>query len=385
MALHLNDWFCMKPNRSSFIPRIPDDAPLMFCHSNVLIGNILTSIEAAFATDAPVKMLIYGDWGVGKTHLLYHLKWWFGEKQDEFPVEPIVIEIGDIDPKSRFGEIVRPFLDKLGLEKVLQLVHDYRGHHSDVKQALIGAGVSAHIADAFSKFLMSAPNSAPAPLVVQAFEYLRGRNLGRSAANVGLGEQLTQSNEFYEVLLGIGEMHRVCMGKRLLFIADEGANLEPVETDQAVRQHWVTANKLIFSDENRCFGFLYTVSGRREELPVVINEDQIKNRLGSNIYELENLNDNDVKEYINKLVESFVDKAKVEALVESGDIDASNYSWEAYPFTPAAKARFVDYYNRTQGDAKPRDISKKLDDLAIIAGKRGVRLIDDECLDKVSM
>jgi len=385
MALQLNNWFCMNPNRSSFVPRIPDDAQLMFCHSHVLVDDIMTSIEAAFATNAPVKMLIHGDWGVGKTHLLYHLKWWFGQNKDEFPVTPIVIEIGDIDPKSRFGEIVRPFLDKLGLDKVLQLVHAYRGHHSDVKQALIQAGVSAHIADAFSKFLMSAPGSAPAPLVVQAFEYLRGRSLGRSAASVGLSEQLTQSNEFYEVLLGVGEMHRVCMGHRLLFIADEGANLEPVETDQAVRQHWVTANKLIFSDENRCFGFLYTVSCRREELPVVINEDQIKNRLGSNVYELENLTDNDVKAYLRKLVDSFVDKSKVDALVASGEIDAGAFSWDSYPFTPSAKARFIDYYNRTQGDAKPRDISKKLDDVAIIAGKRGTRLIDDACLDKVSM
>ena len=81
MPFTFQDWFCMKPERTSFLPRIPEDAGLIFCHDQILNNEILGSVEAAFAKKEPVKMLIYGDWGVGKTHLLYHVQYWLKQKE----------------------------------------------------------------------------------------------------------------------------------------------------------------------------------------------------------------------------------------------------------------------------------------------------------------
>jgi hypothetical protein len=182
MAFTFQDWFCMKPGRNSFLPMIPGDASLIFCHDQIWGHDILASIEAAFAKDEPIKMLIYGDWGVGKTHMLYHIRWWLERHAAEYPVTPIIIEIGDLTKVSRFDEVSRPFLDKIGLDETIKLVHDYRGLRPNVPNALRDAGVSAQVAEAFSKLLLSSPGSPPAPLVSQAFEYLKGRDLGRSAA-----------------------------------------------------------------------------------------------------------------------------------------------------------------------------------------------------------
>jgi hypothetical protein len=115
-------------------------------------------------------------------------------------------------------------------------------------------------------------------------------------------------------------------------------------------------------------------------LPQVIYERQIQNRLGGNEFQLRNLKTSDVVEYLRHLVDSFIDRDKVEVLVANGEINAADYTWDSYPFTPNAKARFIDYFDRTQADAKPRDISKKLDLLAIHAGKKPSRLIDEQCL-----
>jgi hypothetical protein len=41
----LNEWFYMKDDRSSFLPRIPQDAKLVFCHRQLIQGNIIRSIE----------------------------------------------------------------------------------------------------------------------------------------------------------------------------------------------------------------------------------------------------------------------------------------------------------------------------------------------------
>jgi hypothetical protein len=371
----------MKPERTSFLPRIPEDAGLIFCHDQILNNEILGSIEAAFAKKEPVKMLIYGDWGVGKTHLLYHIQYWLKQNETDYPVAPLIIEIGDLTKVSRFDEVVRPFLDRLGLDALIKLVHDYRGIKPNVTQALRDAGVSAQVADASSKLLLASPGSSPPQAVVMAFDYLKGRNIGKAAAATGLSEPLSQSQDLFDVLKAVGEMYLAVNKLRLLFVADEAAKLEDVSQDIATEQHWLNVNKLIFADENRSFGFIYTISARRSgDLPSVLFEIQIRNRLGDNIFELKNLATNDVQTFLKKLIENFVDKSKVEALVAANTIPAADYEWDAYPFTVSAKAEFVDYFNRTQEASKPRDISKKLDAVAFVAGKQGKRLIDEDCL-----
>lgn len=132
-----------------------------------------------------------------------------------------------------------------------------------------------------------------------------------------------------------------------MFVADEAAKLEDVSQDMATEQHWLTVNRLVFADENRSFGFIYTISARRTgDLPRVVFEAQIRNRLGDNIFELKNLATADVQTYLRKVVDNFVDKPKVEGLVAAGTIPAASYNWDAFPFTVSAKAEFIDYFNR---------------------------------------
>jgi hypothetical protein len=386
MPITLNEWFSMKNGRSSFLPQLPDDANLVFCHYDLIHENILSSIEKNFARKKPIKMLIHGDWGVGKTHTTYHICWWLKENAQDYPAFPVVIEIGDISRKSRFDEIVRPFLDKLGIDFLIHLVHDYRGKEQNVSQALRAKGVASHIAEALNKMLLSSPGQAPVELVSQTFEYLKGRKIA-GAASLGLGQPLEQSQEFIDILSAIGEMYQtVNGGTRILFIADEAAKLENVEVDEAVQSHWVTANKLIFDDRNQSFGFVYTVSGKQQrELPRAIWEPQIQNRLGQNVFRLDTLATKDVESYLAKMLEAFIDWQRVDQLAADGTIPVDQYDRPSYPFTSEAKGRFLDYFNRAQENAKPRDISERLDDLAFVALKRKERIITAAVLESKDM
>ncbi|MCL4795648.1 MAG: hypothetical protein KJZ84_13880 [Bryobacteraceae bacterium] len=386
MPLILGDWFCMQDGRSSFLPELPEDANLIFCHDDMIKEKIITGIEMRFATRKPVKMLIYGDWGVGKTHLMYHIRWWLEQNTEDYPAYPVIIEIGDITKKSRFDDIVRPFLDALGLDFLINLVHLYRGKEPNVAKGLRDKSIASHIAEAFNKILLSSPGQPPVDLVVQSFEYLKGRKVP-GQATMGFSQPLDQSQEFYQVLLAIGEMYRtVNDGKRMLFVADEAAKLENVDADEATQYHWVTANKLVFDDQNSSFGFIYTVSGKQEKhLPRAIWDPQIQNRLGKHAYRLDTLATNGVESYLRKLLDAFIDWGKVQNLVDSGTIDSSLYERDAYPFTVDAQARFLDHFNRNLQDAKPRDISQSLDQLAFQAGKKGKRLITADVFDSLEM
>lgn len=385
MSVLLHEWFCLNDGRDNFKPHNELDSGLIFCHQKTLHGEIETNIEMRFAANEPIKMLILGDWGVGKTHTVNYVRWWLHQRQNDFPAFPVVIEIGDIDKNSQFDSIVRPFLKKLGLDFVIEVVHGYKQKRPSLVKELQKVGVSPLVADAYSKFLLANPGDAPPPSVRDAFEYLQGNKLSGDAARMGLGQRLTESNDFYSVLLALGEMYRTIHNSRIIFIADEAAKLETVDASDATRAHWVSANKFILDDNNTTFGFIYTISQRREQLPAALYEDQLKNRLGGNVFELSNLTDTDVDAFLKQLVEAFVDQKRLQTLVDSGTIPKADYSWENYPFTQAGRSRFIDYFNRSQEDSKPRDICSKLNDVAFVAAKNQKRLIDPDCLTAAKM
>jgi len=384
-APKLQTWFCLKEGRDNFKPHNVKDKNLTFCHQQLLTNEILGGIERRFAGNEPVKMVLYGDWGIGKTHAINHICWWLDAHKDDFPARPIVIEIGDITKSTRFDVIVGPFIDAIGLTELIDLMHAYLKDHPNAQKALEDSGVSAPVAGALAKLLLAAPGQAPPPMVLHAIDHLKGRKLSGPAASMGFGPQLNGSTDFYNVLLGIGELHRAVRHARLIFIADEAAKLEAVDADDAAQAHWVNVNKLIFDDKNNTFGFIYTISGRRKVLPKALFEPQIQNRLGENAFEMKNLVPVDVEQFLTGLVGEFVDKPGVEALVAAGTIPASDYNWKSYPFTDAGKHDFVEFFSRSQENSKPRDISSKLNDVAFIAMKSGKRLIDPDSLRAANM
>ena len=314
MALNLGEWFCLKEGRSSLQPVLPYDGHFLFCHEGIVEAGVRLSIEKSFATDQPVKMLILGNWGVGKTHLLHNLQWWLEENRADYPCHPVSIEVGDIEKKSRFDSIVAPLLSQMGIDYLVQLVNDFRSMEPNVNQALIDHGVSHEVAKALTMFQLTVPGQPAAPHVQTAFEFLRGGGTGKNLSDAGLSGPITESATLYKVLLGIGYMHRRVHKHRLLFIADEAARLELVEADPATESHWINANKQIFDAGNGEFGFIYTVSASRRQLPRPLWDPQIQNRLGSNVVELKPLQETDVGAFLKALLDEFVDPVKLEEL-----------------------------------------------------------------------
>jgi hypothetical protein len=381
----IQTWFCLKPGRDSFKPKIPSDCNLVFCHEEQLQDQILTKIEMRYAANEPIKMLIYGDWGVGKTHTAHHIMWWLDQHEASFPAYPVMIELGDIEPKSRFDVIIRPFLDKLGTDFLVELTHAYLAKSSNVVRALQKAGIPEYVATIIGKLNMATPGMTPPPVVPEAINVLKGKKPQAAAAGMGLSDRLTESAEFYAVLAAIGHMYREVHNKRMLFIADEAAKLDEVSNHEATEAHWIASNRNIFDDSNDVFGFIYTLSGKADRLPRAIWDSQIQNRIGAHTVELQPLAAQDVGGFLTKLRDEFVDQRAVEALVASGDIASEEYDWGSYPFTSQARAEFVDFFDRSQQNSKPRDISDRLNTLGFLAMKAKKRLIDEACLQAAEM
>jgi hypothetical protein len=381
----LKEWFYLKPARDNFKLKAREDARLVLCHTDEIQEEIIGNIERRFASNEPIKMLIFGDWGVGKTHAAYHIGWWLEENKANCPARTVMVEVGDLEKKSRFDVLVRPFLEQLGVEFLIGLANEYQHQKKNLVQALKDANVPEYIASTINKLNLSVPGQTPPQAVMEAFHVLQGRKPSAGLASIGLGLQLTESKDFFNVLYAIGEMYYQVHGHRLVFIADEAARLDEVSNDEATEAHWIAVNRDIFDDKNNVFGFIYTLTGKPGRLPNAIWHPQIQNRIGQSAVELRTLKKQDVEDYVKRLVAELVDMPQVTRAVSDGTIDHAKFDAASYPFDAAGHARFLDFFQRTQQNAKPRDISDRLDQVGFVALKSNKRLIDEACLEKANM
>ncbi|MER8919021.1 hypothetical protein [Mesorhizobium sp. M0802] len=382
----VSDWFFLNPHRNNFMPSVTRDRNLFLCHLDIQ-KQIQEIIERSFALKIPVKMILYGDWGVGKTHTIHHLAWWMEQNAALYPTKTYLVEVGDVTKKSRFDILIRRFLDQIGIREIIRLVHEYRQKTGvQVAKGLAECGVPKPICDVFNSFLMVAPGDTPPEAVQQAFNFLKAQDV-KGSLSLGMTGTLSESEDFYGVLVSLGELYKKVDEKQLILIADEAAKLEAVEGDDPTNSHWLSTNRMIFDDQNVHFGFIYTISSKgRKGIPPFLVDAQIENRLGKDNYiELNPLAPADVTSFLQRLFADFLDWNRISEAVSSGTIPSGVYDQSSYPFEPSAKAAFVDYFNRTQQDSKPRDICKKLDAAAFIAFKGDKRVIDMDSLDKAGL
>jgi hypothetical protein len=381
----LASWFYLRPDKRSFKPDPLQDKDAMFCNQEVQ-ASIELSVERAFATDETIKLLLWGDWGVGKTHTLRHLAYWLDTNGTRFPTKTIFVAFGDVAKSSRFAIVHKDLLDGLGIEVAIQIVHLYMQNVGNLLAGLDGIGIPAPVAQAFNKLLVATPGQAAPEIVVTAWNYLRGANVGKAGTALGLQEQMVDSKDFYFALAALGHIYKKVHHKQLLFLVDEASRLEAVEDLLEVERHWVHANTLIFDQENRYFGFVYTVSGRSDKsLPRALFETQIENRLGNRKLELKNLLVDGVRQFIRNLCDRFVDQRALEADAQAAVAADKDYSWSNYPFTAGALDRFVEHFQRAPENSKPRDIAERIDEAGFYAMKDGKRLIDEETLSKIGL
>jgi hypothetical protein len=376
------EWFFLRDGRKSFKPHPLRDREMFFCHQDVQ-QSILASVEQAYALGTPIKLILWGDWGVGKTHTLRHLDYWLEQHAGDYPTRTIYVEIGDLDAKSSFAAIHSDLLEEIGLQTVIRWVHEYVRLKGSVLAGLESIGVPMHIREVVNRFLMTAPGTAPTEVVTAAWQYLRGE--GNRAPNVGIASTMTEGKDFYQVLASLGHLCEAVEGKKLLFMVDEAAKLDDAGLNATMERHWVNVNKLIFDQDNTYFGFIYTVSGKTAKaLPKAIYESQIQNRLGANrLLQLRTLEPGDVRLFLSSLFERLIDQP---AVLQSSDVTtASGFGISTFPFTAPAFDEFVAFFQRAQQDSKPRDIADRLDSAAFDAFRKNRRLIDEDSLQAIGL
>jgi len=356
----MQSWFGLKEEHKDFSIETDTDSALFFARHE-LDEHLQAMLRRSFRTGNPPKMVLYGDWGVGKTHTMRHMQFVI-ENKDEFHAIVVFVELPDITSRSTFQIAHSALLDAVGLDRAKQWVLQFQTRHpADAQHQIREFTQSGDVATAFANMLAFGEGSRI------AWDWLRGLPLSAADARLaGLPPSLSQSNHYVRVLQMFGRLSQEVEGKSLVFMLDEATKLVYVTNQDAVN-HWVNAFKLLADQQIKEVGFI--VSGSwidPDDMALPLQDQQVVTRFGKpNYIMLHRLDERDTSVFIRALLSEWIDSAKRNQLIDqcSKEADGQSVTAETFPFTEPGLDLVVQYACRHGGYTTPRDIQVDLDDL----------------------
>jgi hypothetical protein len=356
----MQSWFGLKAEHQDFSIETDADAKQFFARHE-LDEELMARLRRSFRTGNPPKLVLYGDWGWGKTHTMRHMEYKIATSED-FPAIVVFVELPDITSKSTFQVAHSALLDALGFNRAKQWVLLYQTRHPENAQDLIREFTqSGDIATAFANMLAFGEGSRI------AWDWLRGISLNAADARLaGLPPGLSQSNQFVRVLQMFGRLALEVEEKVLVFMLDEAAKLDFVSNPDAVN-HWLNAFKLLADQQTKEVGFI--ISGSwvdQSDMALPLQDRQVVTRFGEpNYVTLHPLDETDTKTFVISLLQEWIDPTKRKEILaaSASEADGEPVTDATFPFTEPGLDLTVQYACRQGGYTTPRDIQVTLDNL----------------------
>jgi Cdc6-like AAA superfamily ATPase len=377
----MSEWYGLKEGHKDFFIENDVHARLLFARSE-LDSELQSILRKSFRTSNPPKFVLYGDWGVGKTHTMRHIEHVVGSTLG-FDAHIVLIELPDITAKSTFQVAHSALLDALGMNRVKNWMLQFQTKYQSKAQEIIHQQAqSEDIARAFLTLIGYGDSTRI------CWDWLRGIELSTSEArSVGLSSVLSQSNQLVSVLRMLGRLSRDVDGKTLVLMLDEATKLKSVSNGDAIA-HWVNAFKILSDKLTKEVGFIVSASFRDpDDMPDPLADAQIRSRFGDKHYiQLQNFGPDETSVFVRALLLEWVDPIKRAALISAHKAEAQseNITDEAFPFTEQALKEFIEYACRNGGITNPRDIQATLDDLVNRAIDDGRHILSRKYLDSVT-
>lgn len=364
----MQSWYGLKEAHRDFTIDYDTDANLFFARHE-LDEQLDAILKRSFRTGYPPKFVLYGDWGVGKTHTMRHVKFKI-ETTAALPATVVYVELPDITTKSTFQVAHSALMDALGIERAQSLVYRFNAEHGEKTREIIrDAAQSGDIASAFMNLAVSGD------IARVTWDWLRGLPIPDAQARMaGLPSRLDQSIQLVRVLQVLGRLSLDVDKKMLVFMLDEATRLGNVSNADAIT-HWQSAFKALADSQTKEVGVI--VSGgwiEPDDMPLPLQDQMVMTRFGSSNYiPLYPLDGEDALLFVQDLLETWVEPAKRSELIELYSQQAMNEEVDStsFPFTVPALKRMVEYFCRDGGITRPRDIQI---DLSIFLN----RAIDDD-------
>jgi hypothetical protein len=378
------EWFCLKEGRRNFEIDPVTDQRFLFGQSD-WEREIDSRLQRAQLLGNAVRLLWWGQFGIGKTHRLHHTE--FLIKSKPYGFYPRYAVATDVHEKTGFERLHNELMGSLGRPEMLELVSAYllRVKNKEAGVATLDeiCSSSADAKQALRSFGGDNPN-----LIDPAWRFLCGFKLKaeeRALAGV-TKDQLDSSHDFAAVLSAFARIIQIQTKKELLFLIDEGENLLKI-TNKTAEGRWQESLRAVLDIKH--LSIVVTIGAERfQDVPAIFLKADIVRRIQKDNYVLmEAYKEDDVTRFMTGLLEQLVAPDRRAALEKSEGFAQkyADYKPELFPFTAGAFEKFCQNAVVDVRTAKPSEILARLNKVAADAYLLDRRLIDRNHLTEMGI
>lgn len=368
----MRDWFCLKPAKENFSIFPERDQAFLFGKA-LWRDQIEDKLKLSRILKEPVRLVWWGDFGIGKTQRLQYMHYVI--EQNELDFFPVNVTCRDLTTKSGFDALHFDLVNNIGEAKVHEMVVGYAEKlRLRSPEAVPFEQLSAvqDVANAMDRM-----GDKDDQLRRAAWRFLTGLKLEkgeRPLAHVSK-DKIDSSVEYASVLKCLAWVVHAEMGKQLLLLIDQLETLTNI-TNRDFENAWVETLRAVL--DVREIGIVCTIGAVRQELlPAIMLRPEILSRFKQDNYlRLSQYESETAEDFLKDLFREWIDTEVRDKIVSQYKLsDTPGYSPEIYPFTEQAFTSFCTYLTSDPRDAKPREILERLNRVAAYACLEGSRLI----------
>ncbi len=375
------EWFCLKDGRANFQIRPDRDHQFMFGNKQWR-DQIHRELQRALLLHTPVRIVWWGDYGIGKTQRLRYMEHLINtEFADRTPsFYPVVVTTRDLQDKSGFEQLHYELVSRLRFDEMRKATLSYAKKLWTRMPGPIPFEQLTTSEDVLNSFkVLGGDNDRFAET---AWRFLAGQDVGNGmvVANVHKG-LLDSSIEFADVLKIFATIIEVELGKQLFYMVDQVEALSKI-TNKNAEARWVETLRAVLDVPNLSL-VLALGASRLDGIPAIVYAAEIVRRFTVDKYiQMPAYLTTDAEAFVLDLLKSLVDPERLAALEKQEKLTETvpGYEPQFYPFTENSFLKFCRYFGEQPKIGKPAEIIPKLDYLAAEAFIQDKRLIDEDFL-----
>ena len=377
------EWFCLREGRRNF-DIDPDQDHEHFFGEKKWHQQIESRLQMAQALGVPLRLIWWGQYGIGKTHRLRHTEYLV--EQEGYPFQACYLVATDIYENTGFDRLHYEMVNSLGRQELKSHVSSYllrlRNQEPEVPTLEELCGNASDVAAALRAF----GGWDNPQLELPAWRFLCGLRLKSNElelANV-TKEELTTSLEYASVLRALGAIVEMETGKQIIFLIDEGEHLTKI-TNRITVARWQESLRAVLDIRN--IGIVLTIGAERmESMPkVVLLPDIVRRFQRDNYVQMEALKLRAVKTFVRGVLAQWIEPKRVQSAKTSRKLDkqAEDFDAKVFPFTASGFTTFCQWAVADPRNAKPSEILDRLNSATFMAYQQKLPLIRSEDLHKL--
>lgn len=373
------EWFCLRDARRNFQIDPVRDQEFLFGKPE-WEQEIDSRLKRAQLLGTPVRLLWWGQFGIGKTHRLRHTEYLVQKMGYQY--YPCYVLASDLQEKTGFERLHYELVNSLGRDEMHELVSKYllklRNNTPGVPSLKEICGNSADVESAIKSF-----GGDNEKLVLPAWRFLCGLSLkGTDLALANVTKDALDSSHEYSATLGaLARIIQLETRKELLYLIDEFENVEKI-TNKTAFARWQESLRSML-DVTQISLVITVGSERFQDVPRLIIQSDIVRRIQKDNYvQMDAFKLPDAKSFVKGLLEKWIDPIKRSALEVSEKLPTTvpDYDPACYPFTAGGFEKYCEFAVVDPRTAKPSEIIARLDNIAAEAYFRDRRMITKDHL-----